>query len=222
MNTREIQEHFREVTDEENLNAHPATREALEAIEDPWEQFLKACEIANENGPKSPAMAALQEQRVLGIAVLHLIFRVSKLAIGRILAIPELASKGRSTDRRVVQNCIDLIDEGLSGQLPDWTKEEAAMQARQAHLQIVERTRIGTVAREFRKAHIFGWTEGWWGQVESNAKLSRESGLSTAAVAQIRTGKVNPTAAERREREERKQREQREQTTGKAVEAKAS
>lgn len=184
---------FEGLADEDNLNADPDVRAELEAIGDPEARFERACELANRNSPHYHEMEALRDIRRKAIGVLHLRFNWKKARIQRELGI---------TDRRVVATALDALDDRLVPK--NWKEDTAVRKGREAHEEIVQRDAVGTVAREVRKVLIKELTGGRYGKVWQNADLARIAGLSTAAIAQIRTDKVNPPKSVIRERQARK------------------
>lgn len=93
----------------------------------------------------------------------------------------------------------------LSGDIPDWSEKAATRRADRYHKKHLEYLSIETTAREKRDEIGHGLATGKFDGVKlSGAEIARRGSLTSARVAQMKTGSSNARRAER----ERRRREQ--------------
>lgn len=161
------------------------TPESAARIADPVHRFIVLAEIGNEAWTKNYTMDQLRRKRATAVQILRYDYGWKPMRLVRHMGAKE---------RRVVDFSVTTGDKTA---VPKWSEERALAEALKAHTEYTRREEFGEVTRPDRDKLMIAMSRGEagddWGpegrpRVWSNAELSRLAKMTTAAVAQIRTG----------------------------------
>ena len=172
--------------DPEMYELSPFTATRLTGITDLAARLVVANDIATGANPKTAEMKRLRALRAYAVRVLYHQHGWTQARIVRLLGEP---------DNHVVRGAIAYGVDLPFGKRPDGLEmplEESQEWAEQlavvTHEKFKAREAAGRTARAFRQDLVRALA----GIVYSNADLARMTGLTTAAIAQIRLGSANP------------------------------
>jgi hypothetical protein len=171
--------------------------ESLGAIEDPADRLVESAKVAND---ARRDVFALRDERNLALGVLHLQRNWTKASCYRLVDI-ERGNFDKALDRipatvlvdpeevnwgEIEQNALDVLYLELRPKTDDEIAE-FAMDANRRYIAAYSRWKAATLVRDAVATKLMTGKKRW-----TNAAIARATGLTTAAVSQIRRGERNP------------------------------
>lgn len=159
------------------------TPESVMKIKNVAHRFMALADMANRAWVKHKEMDKLRVTRGTGIQILRQRFGIKPVKVYELLVKTPYGAK----DKRVVDLAMDVGD---IRQAPPWPRPLATKKMIEAHTDYTRRETNGDFARPERDKLILAMTEGKAGdkRVWTNAEIYRLAKMTSAAVAQIRTG----------------------------------